>query len=130
MKRAFLFIIPVVGVLCIACHKQKFDERVIAEIQHFNKKEAPKRLDIYTTFDSMAYDVSNQTLTYFYTVEGEADSDLFPVDAFKQQLKENLHSSLQLKAHKEHGLSFRYLYLSQQTGKPRLDCTFTTEDYQ
>lgn len=114
----------------MACHKKSFDDIVAEEVKHFNEKEAPKRLDIYTTFDSMTYDIATQTLSYYYTIEGDADSDLFPTEAVKEELKNNLCSSLQLKGHKERGLNFHYKYLSKETGAARVECTFTQEDYR
>ena len=117
------------AAMCVACHKQTFDERVQFEVEQFNKKEAPKRLDMYTTFDSMAYDTQTLTLSYFYTIEGDVEASMFPIDAMKEELLGNMRNSIQLKTHKEHGLSFRYVYFLQKTGKPFLDCTFTPEDY-
>lgn len=117
--------------LVSGCRKQTFDERVQAEVEHFNVKEAPKHMDIYTTLDSMNYDQPTQTIGYYYTVNGIADdSELFPAEAFQQQLLQNVRSSLQLKSHKEHGCNFHYCYISQTTGRPLLDVTFTPEDYK
>lgn len=127
MKKLFLFVWCM--AICTACHKKTFDDIVTEEVERFNAKEAPKRLDMYTTFDSMAYDIDEQTLSYYYTIEGELDSDLFPTELVKEELKNNLSSSLQLKAHKERGLNFHYKYLSKKTGETKVECTFTREDY-
>ena len=128
MKKSIL-LLPVIALACTACHKQTFDERVLAEVEQFNQKEAPKRLDMYTTFDSMNYDTKSLMISYFYTIEGNMDASVFPVDAMREELLGNLRNSIQLKAHKEHGISFHYIYFLQKTGKPLLDCTFTPEDY-
>lgn len=129
MKK-ILFCSMMAALVCAACHKRSFDEVVAAEVEQFNKKEAPKRLDQCTTFDSMAYDMDTQTLSYYYTIEGQLDGELFPVDLVKEELQKNLTSSIQLKAHKAHGLNFHYKYLSKQSGEPIVECTFTKEDYQ
>ncbi len=128
MKKAFLFIVAT--VLFTACHKQTFDERLIAETEHFNTKEAPKRLDYYTSFDSMSYDRDTQVLTYFYTMSNEIDEQILPADEFKQKLLENLRNSLTLKPHKDHNINFHYVYYSEATKKPLIDCTFVPEDYK
>jgi hypothetical protein len=130
MKKT-IFIALTLAFTLTGCKKQTFEDRVIADVEHFNTKEAPKHMDVYTTLDSMNYDKSTQTIGYYYTVNGIADDvELFPAAPFRQQLLQNVRSSLQLKPHKEHGCNFRYCYLSQTTGRPLLDVTFTPEDYK
>ena len=130
MKKT-LFIIIALAFTLTGCKKQTFEERVMADVENFNKKEAPKKMDIYTTLDSMNYEPATQTIGYYYTISGIADDpDMFPADAFRQQLVQNVRSSLQLKPHKEHACNFHYCYFSQSTGRPLLDVTFTPEDYK
>lgn len=129
MKQTFL-LLAVATLLLTGCKKQTFDERVQAEVEHFNLKEAPKRIDAATTFDSMQYDASQLRLSYFYTVETDIPIDLFPREDIKQELLRNLRQSLQLKTHKEHGLLFHYRYILQPSGETIVDCTFTPEDYK
>lgn len=129
MKKTFL-ILPLIVLATSACKKQTFDERVASEVELFNQKEAPKRLDMYTTFDSMAYEPSTQLLSYFYTIESDLDPSAFPKEEMRKELLKNLRSSIQLKSHKEHGISFRYKYYLKQTGKTIIDCTFTPEEYK
>jgi len=129
MKKTYL-LMAVAALVLAGCKKQTFDERVLAEVEHFNTKEAPKRLDNSTTFDSMQYDASQLKLSYFYTIEADIPADLFPREDIKQELLRNLRQSLQLKAHKEHGLTFHYKYIEQPAGVTIIDCTFTPEDYK
>ena len=123
-------LIAFAAILLSACHKQTFEEKVIAEVEHFNSKEAPKRLDMYTTFDSMSYDTRSQTLSYYYTLGGGIDASMFPVDPVKQELLNNLRNSLPLKAHKDHNLNFHYIYISEVSGESVIDCIFTPEEYK
>ena len=118
------------ALVLTGCKKQTFDERVQAEVDHFNEKEAPKRLDSITTFDSMQYDSKQLLLSYFYTLKTDLPMDLFPKEDVKQELLRNLRQSLQLKTHKEHGLLFRYKYILSPSGDTLIDCTFTPEDYK
>lgn len=127
MKRVFTVVF--IAISLSACHKQTFDDQVLADVEHFNQKEAPKQLDPYTTFDSMAYDASNLTLTYFYTLNADVDASLFPTEEARDHLLDNLQNSIQMKTYKEHGLNFRYLFIWHETGLPLLDCTFTPDDY-
>ena len=129
MKKTFLFLsIFILGLA--SCKKQSFDDRVEAEVEQFKKKEAPKRLDIYTTFDSMTYDRTTLVLGYYYTIDSDADVSIFPKEEMRNELLRNLRSSIQLKNHKEHGLSFRYKYYLKRTGETIIDCTFTPEEYK
>lgn len=129
MRKIFLLMATATLVLT-GCKKQTFDERVQAEVDHFNEKEAPKRLDSITTFDSMQYDSKQLLLSYFYTLKTDLPMDLFPKEDVKQELLRNLRQSLQLKTHKEHGLLFRYKYILSPSGETLIDCTFTPEDYK
>ncbi|MBP1531560.1 MAG: hypothetical protein ILA39_05480 [Bacteroidaceae bacterium] len=129
MRKIFL-LMATATLLLTGCKKQTFDERVQTEVENFNLKEAPKQLDPYTSFDSMRYDADIHTVHYYYTVSGDADGDLFPAEELKQQLVSNVRNSLQLKAHKEHGLSFHYVYQSQSSGLSLIDCTVKPEDYK
>lgn len=129
MKKIFP-LIACAAVIFTACHKQTFDERLIAETKQFNKKEAPKRLDEFTLFDSMSYDIDSQMLTYYYTMSNQIDEQVLPVDVFQQKLLENLRTSLTLKSHKDHNINFRYVYYHEGTGQRLIDCIFTPEDYK
>lgn len=127
MKKTTLFILFFM-LLATACRKQTFDERVMAEVRLFNEKEAPKRQDPYTMFDSMAFDPASRTISYYLTAEGEAET-LFPADLVRESRLQYVVNSLQLKAHKEHDMSFRYVYYGKSSGRVLLDATFTPEDY-
>ena len=129
MKKNFLFL-SVLLLSLTGCKKETFDERVEAEVMQFNKKEAPKRLDTYTTFDSMTYDRNTLELGYYYTIESDADISIFPKDKMREELLRNLRTSIQLKQHKERGLIFRYKYYLKRTGETIIDCTFTPEEYK
>ena len=129
MKREILFATALI-VLLSACKKQSFEEQIMQDVKHFNEKEAPKQLDPVTTYDSIGYDTESHTLSYYYTIEGNFDQSAFPTDDVKQLLLDNLRSSIQYKQHKEHGLSFHYVYIYKETGEALIDCTFSKEDYR
>ena len=129
MKRNLLYLAVLVLALT-ACKKQTFDERVEAEVKQFNTTEAPKRLDQFTTFDSMAYVRDSLTLCYYYTIEGDLDLSIFPEDQLRDELLNNVRTSIQLKPYKERGLRFRYTYFVKDMDKPVINCTFAPEDYR
>ncbi len=129
MKRNILAIIALLTLFCTACHKETFEDRVAKEVEYFNHNEAPKRQDPISVFDSMSFDRSTLTISYFYTVEGDGEA-LFPTDLMQDNVLKNLRSSLQLKEHKEHGCNFRYVYHGASNGASLLDVTFSPKDYK
>ena len=98
-------------------------------MERFNTEEAPKRVEELMTQDSMAYDITTRTLSYFYTVEGVGE-ELFPKEQLQQQILQHIRSSIQLKTHKDHDVSFHYRYHGKESGKVLLDVTFGPEDYK
>ncbi|MDE7167011.1 MAG: hypothetical protein K2O17_08305 [Bacteroidaceae bacterium] len=127
MKKT-VFLVIGMAVCLSACRKQTFEERVAQEVKEFNEKEAPKRQDMYTMFDSMTFVPKQQTLSYYYTVEGDGEQ-LFPAELMKENILKGVRSSLALKSHKEHGLNLQYKYYGKSSGKVLMDVTFTPEDY-
>ena len=128
MKQILLTLL-LAGATLTACHRHTFEEQILDDVNNFNTKEAPKRMDMITTLDSMAYDSDSQTLSYFYTIEEEIGIESLAGDEFKRVLGEHVRTSIPLKAYKEHGLNFHFKYLSQKSGKPLVECTFTPEEY-
>ncbi len=128
MRKAILILLTLTTLA--SCKKQSFDEQVLQDIEDFNQKDAPKRLDPNTTFDSIQYDIHSRTLSYFYTIEGDISLDDLPIEDMQQVLLNNIRSSIQFKAHKEHGVNFHYIYIDGKTGKAFINCTFTPEDYK
>ncbi|MDE5788195.1 MAG: hypothetical protein K2H79_06610 [Bacteroidaceae bacterium] len=127
MKKT-VFLAIGMAVCLSACRKQTFEERVAQEVKEFNEKEAPKRQNMYTMFDSMTFVPEQQTLSYYYTVEGDGEQ-LFPNELMKENILKGVRSSLALKSHKEHELNLQYKYYGKSSGKVLMDVTFTPEDY-
>lgn len=127
MKKALIIFFSIPMWVC--CQRQTFDEAVAAEVERFNAQEAPKRVEEVMTQDSMAYDIATHTLSYFYTVEGLGE-ERFPKEQLQQQILQHIRSSIQLKTHKEHDVSFRYRYMGRQGGNVLLDLTVRPEDYK
>ena len=117
-----------------ACHKKSFEERVMEDVEKFNREEAPKRVDPITVQDSVKFAPDTHTLTYFYTMEGDADNEEVLTEEVRQthhnNLLKNLRGSIQLKPHKEQGFSFEYRYYSKKSGKLLIREQFVPEDYR
>lgn len=118
--------------LLSAC-KESMDDRIQRELDHFTQTQCPKPIDQYTVMDSACYRPDSRTIEYHYTVHGDLDNDTIYstdlADVFRQQLYENITTSIQLKPYKDYACSFHYFYRSQTTGKLRLEYNFTPQDY-
>lgn len=130
-KKIISLIIP---FLLSACAFENFDKRSEREAREFTEKQCPRKVDKFTTLDSMIYDIESKTLAYHYTLSGDLDNDTIFTPGiwndFKTILQEELTNSVELKRYKEHNVSFSYRYYSEATHKLKYEVTFTTNDYQ
>lgn len=133
MKKTNLIFLFCASLALGACHFESFDERCEREAKEYTQKQCPRRLDKCTVVDSMVYDKSTHTLSYYYTLEGLLDDEQVMTDKvfdnYREQLLKNVVNSIELKAYKEKELNFSYYYYSKKTGKQRFTLTFTPEDY-
>lgn len=118
---------------CACRHFENFDERCAREAREYTERQCPRRMDQYTLMDSLTYDVRSRTLNYYYTLEGVLDNDTVmnaqACESLKNLLRKNVANSVELKSHKEEGISFSYCYYSKTSGKVRFRALFTPEDY-
>ena len=128
MKIKFLLHVVLAIPTLTACHKLTFEDKVAQDVEHFNRKEAPKRQDPFTVFDSMAYDRETKTISYYFTADSLGE-DLFPTEQMRENTLNNIRNSIQLKPHKEHRMNFQYKYYGRRSGKVLMDAFFTPEDY-
>ncbi len=123
------------ALLCLcSCQRQKtFEQKTAEEIEEFNQREVPKRMDKVTVMDSIAFDSAERTLAYCYTLEGIADNDsTLNADLQEAQrvaLLDNVKGSIQLRSYKEQGFCFEYRYYSRKTGRVLMSFLFTPADY-
>lgn len=120
-------------IVCGACKQETKDEQFKKEFEQITLKECPKYVDRCILLDSTIYDIKSRTLNYHYTLEGSLDSDTIYNEKAKNLFHENilksLKTSIQLKPYKDEGITFRYIYRSNSTGKTLLELTFTAEQY-
>lgn len=83
--------------------------------------------------DSLVFDSETHTFSYYYCLEGKLDNDTVinkeVANAFVEQLKKELTTSVELRSYKEKEVNFHYIYLSQKTGKVLFEKTFSPSDY-
>lgn len=135
MKKRKL-LIPVFATAAIlgSCQFESFDKRCARESIEYTEQHCPLRIDPCTVLDSMAYDIDQRTLQYYYTLEGILDSTntLTPevVEGFTKQLKNDIINSVQLRKYKKERINFKYIYKSKATGKTSLSIQFAPADYE
>lgn len=120
-------------IVCGACKQETKDEQFKKDFEQFTQKECPKEIDLFIQLDSANYNIESRTLNYHYTLEEELDHDTIydekTKDLFHENILKSLKTSIQLKPYKDEGITFRYIYRSNSTGKTLLELTFTAEQY-
>ena len=116
-----------------SCHFEGFDERCAREAQDYTLKHCPRRMDECTVMDSMSYHLDTRTLLYYYTLEGKIDDEQLltheVTEKFREQLLLTVQNSVELKAYKEKGVNFCYVYHSSSQGKQLFSITVTADEY-
>lgn len=126
------------GCVCIAamllCSCQKsWPERCAEEARTITETLCPQPLGDGIVLDSMGYNKERNMYIYYYAYSMTPDIEkvfMQKREDSKDELREQVRNSVDLKKCKEHNMSFRYHYTNPQTGNVILDCTFTPEDYQ
>ena len=117
--------------LITACQKS-IEEQAVREAKLYTEKNCPAKLEEGLVIDSMTFDVSTHTFAYYYTLSGVLDNDTI-VDSHvvSDALLESLRNTTSMRAYKERGYRFRYVYHSATNPDKVLhDLVFTKEDYQ
>ena len=73
MKKTFL--LTLIAVLFAAC-QESLEERCAKEVSLYNKKNCPAKLSENIFMDSVAFEPSTHTISYYYTLTGVADTTL------------------------------------------------------
>lgn len=131
MKLRNITILLTAGLFASAC-QESLEERCLREANVYTKKNCPSQIAKDVTIDSLTFNVSTHTLTYSYTLGGVLDdAAVVTRSELRQQMLENLRNATSLKAYKDAGYSFRYVYYStMQRGTKLMDTTFRAKDYQ
>ena len=124
MKKILLLMMVAMGLT--ACH-ENLGERAAREAQEFTKKSCPMEIAEGIIIDSMTFNKATETVYYYYTLSGVLDTTL--TEEMKKQTKE-LRNTPTLKAYKDAGFGFHYIFRSQKDKKKvLLDYNFTKKDY-
>ncbi len=126
-KIAFLF-----AVLMLTACQETMDERCARECRDYTKKNCPSLIADGVTIDSLVFQMNTRTLIYYYTVAGVIDdAEQLKKHNLRGELLKELKNSTSMKAYKEAGYRFRYVYYStKNSGTKVYDTTFRQKDYQ
>ncbi len=130
MKKALYLLLC--AIMMTGC-QESLSDRAAREAKEYTKKNCPIVISPVMTLDSMTFDKGTTTFTHYYTVSGVAD-DQAHVDQVKDKMRADLntelHANTSLRIFKDAGYAYRYIMLSQSSGKTLFDTTLKKEDYQ
>ena len=114
-------------LLCVAtlsCHKETKPERYARDARE-TTAQCPMAIDANTVMDSMTYTPSTHRLTYYYKVNGVADSVLTDnAEMLRQQILERLLNATDMIPYIQDGVTFRYVYRTDTTAEPVMDFVY------
>ena len=110
--------------LCAACHKETKAERYAREARG-TTAQCPMAIDANTVMDSMTYTPSTHRFTYYYKVNGVADSVLTDnAEMLRQQILDRLLNATDMIPYIQDGVTFRYVYRTDTTVAPVMDFVY------
>ena len=129
MKR--IAIVMMAALLLTAC-QETLEERCEREAREYTEKKCPALITENVTIDSMTFNKSSHTMTYYYTLDGVLDNaEALKEHDLKGMLLKELKNSTETLLYKEAGYNFRYVYFStQKKGTKLFEATFHEKDYQ
>ncbi len=132
-KISFVFLSVMLSL--VSC-QESFDERCQREARAYTEKNCPQVIDDGCVLDSATYLVPSRTYCYHYTLTGRFDQPevrqriIEKNSALRAELLKALCNSIDLKAYKDEGINFSYIYRSASTRQQVLKYTFTAQDYK
>ena len=120
-------------LLSVSC-QESLPQRCARESKEYTAKNCPAKISDYIMLDSIAFDESDSTMQYFYSVSGLIDSvEMMSehLEEYRTALRKDIRNSTNLKAYKDEKFKFQYVYLSKKNrGKVLLSLKYNYEDYK
>lgn len=111
--------------------QETLEERAARESQEYTDKHCPAPVVYQVTMDSMTFDKASHTFGYHYSLSGSLDDSIYiRQNDPRDMLLEQVRNSTNLKAYKEAGYGFRYVYYSTKNKATLFDVTFGEKDYR
>ena len=125
-----LCIIAILALILASC-QESLEDRCEREAKEYTAKQCPIRIDKTTRMDSLTFERETHTIHYYYTLMGNADSEvvLKNIDAVGA-LKNELKNTTTMKVYKDNKYRFAYTYHSEKDPqKVLMEVAFTDKDY-
>lgn len=125
-----LFVATVLLLLLTAC-QESLEERCAREAKTYTDKNCPAYINKSTRIDSLTFDAVTHTVSYCYSLIGDADvpGSINEKEA-RQTLLNEVKNSTNLKIYRDEGYNIRYIYHSgSRPNEVMLEVAFTKNDY-
>ena len=131
MKKTIIYGTILAALTLSACQKS-IEEQAAREARLYTQKNCPAKLDEGLVIDSMTFDMTTHTFAYHYTLSGVLDNDtVVSSEVVREALLESLRNTTSMRAYKDRGYQFRYVYRSATNPDKVLhNLLFTKDDYQ
>lgn len=108
-----------------------FDQRLQQEAAQYTAKSCPQEPEPGTRLDSLTYNPSTHVYTLYYSVSSANEAILREQSALlHHMLRQRLVDNTDYKEIKDHGVTFAYVYRSQQTGATFYTTEISKEEYR
>ena len=109
-----LCVIAILALILASC-QESLEDRCEREAKEYTAKQCPIRIDKTTRMDSLTFERETHTIHYYYTLMGNADSEvvLKNIDAVGA-LKNELKNTTTMKVYKDNKYRFAYTYHSEK----------------
>lgn len=124
-------VITMMAIAFLTACQESLEDRCAREAKSYTEKKCPAPVGDNTTIDSIGFDKATHTMLYYYTLSGAAD-DAEAVASVnpRANLLQEIKNSTSIKAYKDAGYNFKYIYRSQKNPQTILfETTFTKKDY-
>ncbi len=128
MKKIYIIVLAAI-TLC-SCH-ESIEERAAREMAEFTRKNCPAPVSEGIVNDSVVFEKSTLTVNYYYSLTGRLDTAAINKDQIHEELKKLVQDAPSLRAYKDAGFNFSYIYHSTKNkGKVLVEITIRPEDYK
>ena len=128
MKNLYIIVLSLFA-LC-SCH-ESIEERAARETSEFTRKNCPAPVSEGVINDSVVFEKSTQTVSYFYSLTGKLDTTVINTYQMHGELKKAVQDSPSLRASTDAGFNFSDIYhFIKNKGKVLAEITIRPEDYK
>lgn len=133
MRHKKLLFLTLMTFFLTACHRATLEDMAAKTASDYTERYCPTPVEDFQRTDSITFDRSTHTFSYYYTLTGKID-DPAVIEKGEKQILATIIGSLKentsMKDYKQAGYNFRYVYRSQKNGNVMIDKTFKQKDYK